>query len=181
MHRAWTKLGLGMLAAAALSACSINDEEPILMNVRSTTSGPDEFAILPAKPLVIPEDLAALPAPTPGGSNRTDPTPQADAIAALGGRPERLTPSGQIPGSDAGLVGYTTRYGRASGIRQTLAEEDLAFRQSNNGRLLEQWFNVNTYFDAYEDVSLDQEAELLRLRRAGVRNVSAPPDPNREQ
>lgn len=181
MHRAWTKLGLGILAVAALSACSINDEEPILMNIRSTTSGPDEFAILPAKPLVIPEDLAALPPPTPGGTNRTDATPQADAIAALGGRPERLTPSGQIPSSDAGLVGYSTRYGRTAGIRDALAAEDLEFRQANNGRLLEQWFNVNTYFDAYEDLSLDQEAELLRLRRAGVRNVSAPPDPNREQ
>lgn len=175
------RLGLGILTCLILSACGINDEEPLLMNVRSTTTGPDEFAILPKKPLVIPQNLATLPLPTPGSGNRTDPTPQADAIAALGGRPERLTPSGSIPSSDSGLVTYSTRYGRTPGIRATLAAEDLSFRQRNNGRLLERLFNVNVYYDAYEDQSLDQDAELLRLRRAGARNVSAPPDPSRDQ
>jgi hypothetical protein len=181
MHQIWTRFAAGALLCLALTACGTNDADPILMNVRSTTVGPDEFGILPNKPLQLPSDLAALPPPTPGSANRTDPTPQQDAIAALGGRPERLTPSGSVPAADGGLVSYTTRYGRTPGIRATLAAEALDFRQRNNGRLLERWFSVNVYFDAYEDQSLDQDAELERLRRSGVRNVSAPPDPNRDR
>jgi hypothetical protein len=38
-------------------------------------------------------------------------------------------------------------------------------------------FNVSVYFKAYRPQSLDQYAELYRLRRAGVRTVAAPPDP----
>lgn len=181
MESKGTGIGIALLACLVLTACSTSDEAPVLMNVRSTTTGPDEFAILPNRPLEMPQDLAALPAPTPGGANRTDPTPQEDAIAALGGRPDRAAPSGEVPSSDRGLLAYTTRYGRAADIRETLAAEDLAFRQTNNGRLLERWLSVNVYFDAYEPQSLDQNAELIRLRRGGVRNVSAPPDPNRAQ
>ncbi len=36
--------------------------------------GPDEFAILPTKPLEMPADVAALPPPTPGAANRADPS-----------------------------------------------------------------------------------------------------------
>ena len=37
--------------------------------------------------------------------------------------------------------------------------------------------NVNVYFKAYAEQSLDQHLELQRFRRAGIRTVSAPPDP----
>ena len=83
------KLGVIAIAAAlALSACG--EREPQLYNLRSDSGGPDEFAILPTKPLEMPEDMAALPDPTPGGSNRADATPEADAYAALGGNPEAV-------------------------------------------------------------------------------------------
>ena len=73
---------------ALLAACG-GSAEPDLLNISQPRSeGPDEFAILPAKPLEVPEDLAALPEPTPGGSNLTDPTPFADAAVAMGGNPE---------------------------------------------------------------------------------------------
>ena len=86
------RAGRGALVIAAvailtLSACSNSEGVPELMNVGQPGAGPDEFAILPTKPIVIPENLAELPAPTPGGANLTDPTPNADAIVALGGRP----------------------------------------------------------------------------------------------
>lgn len=160
--------------ALLLSACS-RDKQPILMNTGSSDGTPDEFAILPNKPIEIPEDLKALPAPTPGGANRVDPTPEADAIAALGGKPDRINQSG-IPSSDGGLVNYTSRFGVSSGIRETLAAEDLDFRRDNNGRILERLFNVNVYFKAYRGQSLDQHAELLRWRSAGVRTPAAPPE-----
>jgi hypothetical protein len=152
----------------ALAACG-GGKAPRLMHLTSATDGPDEFAILPPKPLSLPESLTDLPEPTPGGTNLTDPTPNEDAVAALGGRP------GAGSGGDAGLMNHTARYGRAAGIRDQLAAEDLEFRSRNRGRPLERLFNLNVYFRAYKKQSLDQYAELQRWRRAGARNPSAPP------
>lgn len=166
---------LATLCAAALAGCNRN-REPQLMNLRSQTQGPDEFAILPTKPLEMPEDIAALPEPTPGGTNITDPTPDADAVAALGGNPEALTRTG-IGRGDGGLVSHAARFGVTQDIRTVLAAEDLDWRRRNDGRLLERVFNVNVYFKAYRKMSLDQHAELERWRRAGVKTVGAPPDP----
>jgi len=171
MQAARMVLAVAGLAVLTLAACGRGDKVPELMNVRSSTQGPDEFAILPPKALSLPENLTELPEPTPGGGNLTDPKPLDDAILALGGRP------GAGAGGDAALVGHTSRYGVASGIRQSLAAEDLEFRRRNNGRLLERLFNVNVYYKAYDKQSLDQYSELARWRRAGVRTPSAPPDP----
>ena len=166
-------LVIAAVATLVLSACSNSEGNPALMNVRQPGAGPDEFGILPSKPLVIPENLAELPAPTPGGGNLTDPTPNADAIVALGGRPG--APGAGVPASDTGLVGYAGRYGVTPGIRQTLADEDLQWRRDNQGRVLERLFNVNVYYRAYETQSLDQVRELDRWRALGVRTQSAPP------
>lgn len=160
---------LAVACAAVLAGCGNRDGQPELMNIRSTTAGPDEFGILPPKPLAMPEDLSQLPEPTPGGANRTDPTPEADAIIALGGNPNAGA------GLDAGLVNHVSRFGVAQGIRQTTAAEDLEWRRDNNGRILERLFNVNVYYRAYADQSLDQQAELWRWRQRGVRTPSAPP------
>ncbi|MBT8413153.1 MAG: DUF3035 domain-containing protein [Boseongicola sp.] len=167
---------LMFFAALTLAACgnSDSDRAPNLLNISEPASdGPDEFAVLPTEPLVIPEDLAALPTPTPGGNNRTDPTPRADAIAALGGNPTVLSRAS----NDGALVRYTGRFGVSPDIRATLAASDLRFRQNNDGRLLERVFNVNLYFEAYETQSLDQFSELERLRSAGIRTPSVPPEP----
>lgn len=155
-----------------LAACGNGDKVPSLMNIRSATAGPDEFGIIPPKPLEMPEDIAALPEPTPGGPNRTDRDPQAEAVAALGGN---LGPREGVNTAHAGLYAYAARYGVTAGIRETLAAEDLEYRRQNDGRLLERLFNVNVYFKAYEAQSLDQQAELWRWRRAGVATPSAPP------
>ena len=156
-------------ALAGLTACGAQD--PKLFNLRKADRTPDEFSILPTRPLSRPADLKTLPTPTPGGANITDPTPEADLVAALGGRP------GAGAGADGALVAATTRYGVAGDIRGQLAAEDLAYRRANDGRLLERVFNVNIYYRAYRPLSLDQYAELERLRRAGARTVAAPPEP----
>lgn len=168
MRSARVVLAIAGAALLALSACGGGTKVPELMNVKSDTNGPDEFSILPPKPLEMPEDLAALPEPTLGGENRTDPRPFDDAILALGGKP-------QSGSNDAGLVAYASRQGIAADIRQTLAAEDLDFRRRNDGRILEKLFNVNVYFKAYRKMSLDQHAELARWRRAGAKTPSAPP------
>ena len=173
------RLALGAAVLLTLSACGGmfggSEKDPRLMNTRAQTRSPDEFGVLPTKPLQMPENLAELPTPTPGGSNITDPTPNDDAVAALGGNPAAL---GQetISASNAGLVNYTGRFGRTAGIRQALASEDLDYRRRHDGRLLERIFGTNVYYRAYGPMSLDQYRELEYWRARGVRNVGAPPE-----
>jgi hypothetical protein len=76
-------LASALSAMLLLGACASKD--PKLLNLRKTSSGPDEFSILPNKSLEMPLSLATLLVPTPGGGNLTDPTPNRDAILALGG------------------------------------------------------------------------------------------------
>jgi hypothetical protein len=160
---------LSLSAALVLSACGSDD--PRLMNLRGTGNGPDEFSIVPTKPLTMPDSLAALPAPTPGGSNITDQNPFADAAAALGGDASVKNRAS----TDGGLVAYASRLGTQADIRTQLAAEDLEWRQDNEGRVLERLMNVNVYYRAYEPMSLDQHAELERWRAAGAQTPSAPP------
>ena len=158
-----------LFAAALLMACA--DEDPSLFNVRSDGRTPDEFAIVPARPLETPPSFDALPPPTRGAANRTDRQPEAEAVAALGGN---LNGGARADGAFVAAVG---RYGVGAGIRGQLAQEDLAFRRDNAGFALDRVLNRNIYFRAYEAQALDQYGELRRLRRAGVRTVSAPPEP----
>jgi hypothetical protein len=157
---------LGMtVAALALSACS--DGVPELMNLRNTEAGPDEFSVVPTRELELPA-TGDLPQPTPGGLNRADPTPEADAIAALGGNIDAAPAATE-------LVAHAGRFGVSENIRGTLLAEDEEVRRRNDGRILERLFRNNVYFDAYSNQALDQYSELERLRRAGVQTPSAPP------
>ncbi|MBZ4020973.1 pyruvate/2-oxoglutarate dehydrogenase complex, dihydrolipoamide acyltransferase (E2) component [Rhodobacter sp. TJ_12] len=174
MRSVTNTLGIALVMALALAGCSRSDKTPELMHLRSSTAGPDEFGILPTKPLEMPEDLAQLPDPTPGGTNITDPTPEADAVAALGGNPERLKPNG-VPRGDGALLARAGRFGTGADIRDRLAEEDLQYRRDHDGRLLERLFNVTVYYKAYRPMSLDKAAELERWRKAGARTPAAPP------
>ena len=161
---------LACVALLSVSACGNAKREPHLMNLRSSTDGPDEFSILPPKGLELPPDLAALPEPTPGGGNLTDQHPIDDAVLALGGTP------GSGSAGNAALVSYAARHGVAADIRNALAAEDLRFRQGHRGRPLEKLFAVNTYYKAYKLSWLDAYAELTRWRAAGVATPSAPPN-----
>ncbi|MFC7705735.1 DUF3035 domain-containing protein [Plastorhodobacter daqingensis] len=165
--------GTALMALLGLAACGGGD--PRLMNVTSNTRSPDEFAILPTRPLQMPPDLNALPQPTPGGANRVDPQPLADAAAALGGNLGAIT-GGPAP-ADGALLAHAQRNGVTSTIRADLAAEDAAFRRSNRGRPLERLFGVNVYYRVYGPQSLDAHAELERWRAAGARTPAAPPRP----
>jgi hypothetical protein len=153
-----------------LAACAGSDRG--LRDLRSNGGGPDEFRVMPVGTLILPNDITNLPTPTPGQSNRTDPTPSADAVAVLGGNPNALIPNG-IPASDGALVTAASRNGVDPTIRQTLASEDAAFRTSQSrfgfirGR--------DRYFGAYARQALDAYPELQRFRNAGVATPSAPP------
>jgi len=164
---------LALTAAAGLTSCTPRGSG--LLNLRATSTGPDEFAILPTKPLVLPKDFAALPEPTQGGTNLADPTPGLDAALALGGNAKSIKRAGVARG-DQGLIAAAGRYGVAPDIRVSLAAEDKQFRKDNPGKLLERLFNVSTYFSAYEPMTLDRYGELARLRRLGIRTPAAPPE-----
>ncbi len=159
------------VALMSLGACT-DRENPILMHAGSEDRRPDEFSIVPTKPLEMPPSLAELPEPNPGGVNRVDPQPRADIARALGGNPALAMGGG---GVDGAVVNHVSRFGRDADIREQLAAEDLEFRRRNQGRLLERLFAVNVYHNAYEFMWLDKYAELERWRRAGVRTPTAPP------
>lgn len=172
MFKAKPALLLAVAASVVLSGCASNDGN--LLNLRASARGPDEFSVLPSRPLTLPQNYAALPAPTPGGGNMTDPNPQADAIVALGGNARYLSTQG-IPASDAAIVARASRYGVSSDIRTVLASEDAVFRKKNRGKILERMAGVTVYFKAYKKLALDSYAELDRLRRLGIRTPAAPP------
>ncbi|ETX30449.1 DUF3035 domain-containing protein [Roseivivax isoporae] len=168
----------GILGAALLlSACGSRnaDGETRLRDLRTYRGTPEEFAIVPNKPLEQPATFAELPAPAPGQANRADATPLEDAVAALGGDPARLAPSG-IPASEAQLVAAAGRNGTDAAIRQDLAQADADFRRRKS---IFSWRLVreDQYNRAYRNQSLDPNTWMDGVRRPGtnLRTPSAPP------
>ncbi len=169
-------LMIGLTALAGLAACSGGGK---LMNIERGQTTPDEFAIMPTKPLSMPPDLAMLPDPTPGGANITDPTPNADAVAALGGNPARLADQG-IGAADQALVAHAGRQGNDPAIRDRLAQSDADWRAGNRRRPLEALFGTSVYQRAYKPMALDGSDEQLRWQRAGAITSTAPVQPVEE-
>jgi len=157
-----------------LAACGGRDREVTLTRLTHDGDGPDEFSILPGKPLQAPEDYASLPAPAPGAANLTDPTPKADSVAALGGNRAVLASSG-VSAGDASLVRHSRRYGADSAIRQTLRVEDTDVRRRHGRVNILKIGPRDDYTDAYRRQWLDSQGETARLRRLGIETPSAPP------
>lgn len=164
------RLMIGAAAVAIIAGCG---GDPKLNHFSSRS--PDEFAILPTMPLQMPETLNELPAPTPGGANRTDPHPEADAVAALGGNPAALSVQG-VGAGDGALLGHAGRMGTDPAIRQELAEKDAEYRSRHRPRLLERLAGTNVYQRAYKDQAINRHTEQDRWRNAGARTPSAPPE-----
>ncbi|WP_264211970.1 DUF3035 domain-containing protein [Leisingera thetidis] len=162
-----------IVLAGALAATGCGQKG--LRLIQKPGTGPDEFLVLPTKPLAAPENYGSLPTPTPGGGNLTDPNPQAEAVAALGGKPGALVPSGGVPAGDAALVTASSRYGVEPGVRETVAQEDANFRHRNRrvGRI--KLFPVDRYEQLYRKQTLDPHAANEQFRRTGVATPSAPP------
>ncbi len=167
------RLCLGFLAIGVLAACG--DRDIGLRDLRSFDRSPEEFGVVPNRPLELPE-TTTLPPPTPGAANRTDLNPKADAVAALGGNPGATVARGTaIPAQDAGLVSNASRFGRDAGIRAQLAQEDLAFRQRKS-LFTFSLVPRDEYDAAYRAQTLDAYRWLQVYRRAGARTPTAPPE-----
>ncbi|MEX0370104.1 MAG: DUF3035 domain-containing protein [Tateyamaria sp.] len=159
-----------MIAVTLLAAC----ENQGLRQITPRGDGPDEFLIVPAKPLEQPESFAALPTPTPGGTNRTDQRPIEESTAALGGR--RTSPNAPIPGSDGALVNHVSRFGREANIRATLAEADAAFRGRQSRLTQIRIVREDVYNQAYRRQALDPVKTARAFQRAGVPTPNPPPN-----
>lgn len=165
-----------LAGTVAIAGCSNKG----LRDLRAPGTGPDEFMIVPAKPLEQPPDYQVLPAPTPGGGNRTDLHPDADAVAALGGRPEALNATG-IPASDGALVAAASRRGVEPGVRATLAASDAEFRKRQGRMTRIRLFPVDRYSQAYRKQSLEPFGQTEAFRRAGRATPTAPPANKRKR
>ena len=155
--------------AFGLSACSDDG----LRQLYPQGEGPDEFIIVPNKPLEQPTNLAALPDPTPGGANRTDAQPLADGAAALGGR---LPPiDGTVPNADGAMVNHASRFGVDANIRPELAKADAEFRRRKARFTQIRIVRQDIYNRVYADEALDAQDVANAYRRAGVPTPTAPP------
>jgi hypothetical protein len=158
-----------LIAILTLAAC----ENKGLRQLQQQGNGPDEFIIVPAKPLETPDSLAALPQPTPGGFNRTDQRPLEDAVATLGG--QSGSPTAPIPGNDAALVNHTSRFGREANIRATLAAADAEFRRRQARFSQIRLFAEDTYAIAYRREAISPGAVAREFQRAGIPTPTTPP------
>jgi len=169
------KLILPLSLAIGLAGCEDNPVFGKNGNFRLKDAGPDEFSVLPTKELEFPEDYETLPEPTLGSKNRADLTPKRDAIAVLGGKPERLD-STLVGTGEQNLVTAASRYGVSADIRTTLADEDKAYRRKHRARFYERWiYSDDSYLKRHKAQTLKAYDELERLRKMGVRTPTAPP------
>lgn len=166
----WTVLGL----VSALSACSQSERDISMRVLDRPNNGPDEFAVLPNKPLEAPSSYTDLPVPTPNAANLTDRNPKAEGIAALGGNPARLSGTG-VPSSDVALVRYVGRKGTDPAIREKLAAEDEDFRRRKSRFTKIRIVKTDRYAQAYKRETLDAYSEWYKYRRTGVKTPAAPP------
>ncbi|MCP4818355.1 MAG: DUF3035 domain-containing protein [Shimia sp.] len=160
---------LGLVAG--LAACS---SDRTLRTMHHDGNGPDEFRIIPGKELSQPKEYTALPAPVPGGVNRTDVDPVGDAMVALGGRAPKRENNPTIGASDGALVNYASRQGRSADIRQTTRLEDEEFRKKRGRFTNIRIKKTDIYEKVYKPQDLEEREEWWRWRRAGAKTPAAP-------
>ena len=145
-----------------------------LRDLRDPAAGPEEFDIVPNKPLEAPDSYQVLPVPTPGQANLVDATPKQDAIVALGGNPARLNDQ-NVPRTDSALVASASRYGVPANVRATTSAEDAAFRKRRGRFTNIRLFKTDSYAQVYKPQTLDAQGMLEASRRAGRKTPTAPP------
>ncbi len=157
-----------MLLLVPLALCACEGGVAGGLRKAGIATTPDEFMVLPTRPLEMPESFATLPPPKPGTVNRVDYQPHVEAIAGLTGA---AGPAGNADG--AVLVAQAGP--RQPGIRQELAVEDVEWRNTHHGLLIPRLLAKDKETVTYQPMILDSAAEFERLRAAGVEVPAAPP------
>jgi len=127
MLRATLKIAVVVSLAGGLTACNRdgNNGRPLL-NLRQSAIAPDEFLVVPQKPLETPGDLSSLPTPVPGAESRVTIDFEDNLMTALGGRARS---GGGVPAADVAIVSAArSSSGTTENIRDVLRSEDQAFR-----------------------------------------------------
>jgi hypothetical protein len=160
----------GMLLAAVLALAGCGDGG-LAGGLRAAgiAGKPDEFMVLPTRPLEMPANLAALPPPTPGQPNRVDYQPIPEAIAGLSGRPG-------APGNADGAALVAAAGPRDPSVRAELAVDDAEWRRTHRGRLLERLTARDREALVYRPMVLDAPGEFERMRASGVGVPAASPE-----
>ena len=125
--------------------------------VGTVKNPPDEFSVISRRPLEMPQNYAALPAPDPGARSSRLPDPVAEARAALLADARPVAEQGPVATStaEAALLGAAGTTDPA--IRQTLEGEEVAYREEQDLYVLDRVFPV-----------------LRTLRGEDDRNIIAP-------
>lgn len=173
-----------LLAVLALAGCSqIGDP---IEAIGARRPAPDEFKVVPRKPLVVPPTLAqatALPTPDPGRPSPLEPDPAADAVAALTGTTAtpRPTATTSISAGESALLSAADAASSNPEIRTQLESDRLAAETADANEPYEPPSLVELFFGKDEEeealdpaIALDAIAESQRLQREGV---AAPNDP----
>ncbi|MCL5779143.1 DUF3035 domain-containing protein [Limibaculum sp. FT325] len=177
-------LGTAALAAVlALAGCSQMGDPIEAIGARRPA--PDEFKVLPRKPLMVEPALAsgALPAPEPGKPSPLEPDPAADAVAALMGTEATPRPMGtaSLSAGESALLGAADAAAASPDIRGQLESDRSAASQADANKpyepptLLELvGLGGNEEEELDPAVALDAIGESQRLQREGI---AAPSDP----
>lgn len=161
-----------VIAAVTVAGCAPRDRIPPLREFLPDGT-PEEFSILPFKPLELPPDYQVLPQPIDAGNSRVDKTPLADAIRALGGDPSVMH-ANQGADDHGALIAAASRLGNDPDIREVLAEEDARFRRRAT-QFNRKLFRKDEYRQAYRVQMIDPRKEAIWLRQNGIATPLPPP------
>lgn len=165
------RIALLIGAAAVVAGCSSGREG--VGNLLGITRGsPDPFNVYPRAPLQVPQDLATLPAPQPGAASPLEPTPIADAQAAIGNAGAPVAVAGPSQGEVA-LLATAGANEADPDVRRTLAEDPALQRERE--------FAFRTFFgykvpDGTEKDLLEPREERKRLLEQGGAAPNPPPE-----
>lgn len=157
-------------AVLILASCGEDKIAGTLQEASLANGAPDEFLVLPQKPLEIPEDLSVLPTPDPTAGSRVEIDPHAGAKRALGG-----TGGGyKASGADNTVLAAARSRPISPNIRQELRAEDAKKRARPGGFIgFFDLFRVTPREQTiYNDEKLDARDELIKRRAQGVRTPS---------
>ncbi len=147
----------------------------------TTKTAPDEFAVKTTKPLQLPKDFAALPAPTPGTRSPLDADPIADARALLLGETAPRPANARISASESALLASSGTGATDPNIRAVLDAEQTALEQSTPSYALESVIpSIRRDPNAGEALAASEErvrlSEVLPAREFGSTEIATIPN-----
>lgn len=160
-----------LAAALLLAACSGSGEPPVTLQEASLKNGaPDEFLVLPQRPLTVPEDLETLPEPDPNAGSLVEIDPFVEARKAVGGNGGGTSASA----ADNAILAAARTVGRTPNIREELAAETDAKLTRGRGILgfFDRFRIAPRKRTAFNDQKLDAIGELKKRQAQGVKTPS---------